>query len=414
MPLPPIESIQVATKATQHYLNRLAAARAGGPKVDFMLGLVRVGDGNGDIPPISDLLTAGDVLHEVATGSWVQAVTVNPNDPAQTDVLIVIPAVTGGEEIGPFYVTEFAITDENGAVCLVGNTFMAKFVSSQGASADIVFIASEKESNGVVELTPPSSAFATETWVRLIFNANLPISARPLFHTDVMQPSGFVRRTFDCYPAATPLDPLIGQDMDDADAVGYGRPATNLEFASGAPAAGGFQFPWVTIAQARSLIPVIPAIPGALTPLSRNDAQNRYEIALAGGDDVRSASATNKVVTPKSLADATAYQTLAANPTINWSAAGGFNARVTLSGVHTLALPTNFFLGETGALYVRKTSGAETLAFAAGLDFGANGPPVGSTAAGKWDVYSLQCVRAAAAEVTPIFFIALVGRGLTL
>lgn len=270
MPLPPIESIQVATKATQHYLNRIAAAQAGAPRVDFMQGLVRVGDGNGDIPLISDLLTAGDVLHEVATGSWVQAVTVNPNDPAQVDVLIVIPAVTGGDEIGPFWVTEFAITDENGAVCLVGNTFMAKFVSSQGASADIVFIAAEKVSNGVVELSPPSSAFATETWVRLIFNANLPVSARPLFHTDQMLPSGFVRRTFDCYPASMPLHPGSGQNMNDAEAVGYGRPATDEEFAAGGPATGGFQHPWVTIAQARSLIPDIPAIPGTLAPISYN------------------------------------------------------------------------------------------------------------------------------------------------
>lgn len=253
--LPPLDQVQVATKATAHYLARLAAARAGGPQVDFTQGIVRVGDGNGAVPAISDLLTAGDVLHEVGTGSWVNAVNVNAEDPTQTDILVVIPTVSGGAEIGPFYVTEYAITDETGQICLVGTTLMAKFVSStNGATSDIAFIASEKESNGNVILTPPSANFVTANDVELMINAHQPTATAPLTQTDTMNPQGWLSRVFGLRPSAKPAEPAAGAQVVDGGATGFGRPATDAEFAAGAGNGAAFNWPWPTLQQIKNAL----------------------------------------------------------------------------------------------------------------------------------------------------------------
>ncbi|MCC3246135.1 phage tail protein [Methylocystis sp. WRRC1] len=244
MTLPTISTVVVSTKATQHYLNRIAAAQAGGTPVNFTQGEVIVGDGNGEIPLISALLAAGGVIHEVGRGSWVQGVTVNPTDAAQVDILCVVPAVDGsGEEIGPFWVTEYAITDENGDVCLVGTTAMAKFVSANGGLSDLAWIAAEKVSNGNVILTPPSAAFATILDVILMINAHHPRVQLPLERVDTMLSNGWLDVLYRIRAATSAL-------------TGYGRQATDAEFAAGQAAAGPgvFQFPWPSIQQVKNAI----------------------------------------------------------------------------------------------------------------------------------------------------------------
>lgn len=251
MPLPSANTIQVATKATAHYLARLAASRAGGTEVDFTQGTVILGDGNGDIPPIADLITAGNVLHEVARGSWVQGVEVNPTDDAQTDVLVVVPTVDGNNnEIGPFWVTEYAITDENGAVCLVGTTAIPKLVTANGGLTEVAFIAAEKESNGDVVLTPPSAAFATLYQLMLAINANHVDVTAPLAKTDTILPSGYLQRILSLPPASKPAeaDPTV-----DTANRGWGRPATDIEFAAGL-SKGGFAHPWPRLQQVRAAL----------------------------------------------------------------------------------------------------------------------------------------------------------------
>jgi len=398
--LPALQTVAVATKATAHYLARLAATRAGGTPVDFMAGIVRVGDGDmgsgPQVPLVSDLLTAGDVLHEVGTGSWIHAVTVNPQDETQVDILVVIPAENGGVELGPWWVTEFAITDENGDVCLVGTTAMAKFVSNtNGAISDLAFIASEKESSGNVILTPPSSNFLTMYDLIIAFNANLPVGEEPIYTEDTTLATGFKRRTFKIRRALNNL-------------LGVGRPATDAEFAAGQAAEGAYPWPWPTLQQISSL--VIPIIPSALAPLSRNMGVNRYEIALSTGDNVRSATSNANVVTPKSVADASDWQTLADAATITWDWAAGFMASVELGASRTLAYPTHAFPGATGVLKV-KPGGARTLTFGAGWVFDNNVAPVGSTAANVWDIYSVTCLQTGG---TPRFLVALVAQGVTL
>lgn len=410
------------TKVTPYLATRIAAwvaqAPAIAPDIDFPGGLLVVGDGGGAVPTVDELIGNGGVLSEVWRGATIGGVQVDPNNPNQVDILCVIPEGVNGTEIGPFTVREFAIYVQDGEalqLAVVGTTTLEKTTSAQGQTSDLIWIAAISVSSAQpIIQTDPSAYFATMIDVRNAFNAHRMKATAPFLISENTTSTGWIEQTGAVRAADKPAEPAASAPVVDAAKTGYGRPATDAEFAAGG-SLGSYAWPWPTIAQVKGMIPTIPPTPGALAPLSYNGGANRYECALATGDDVRSASATNKVVTPKSLADATAFQTLVDQATITWDFAAGFNARVAIAANRTLALPTNAFVGETGMLYVQQGAGGNfTLAFAAGWDFGANGPPPGSTTAGKWDAYSVQCVRAAATGVTPLFAIALVAKGLTL
>lgn len=249
-----------ATKVSAHYIARRQAAQAGGAPVNFLLGTVIVGDGNGAVPAVSDLVAANAVLHEVWRGAVVVAVNIDEQSATQIDVRCVIPAVINGVEIGPFWVREFVITDENGVPCIFGTTSLEKTTSAQGQISDLSFVAAIGESDSsVVVLSPPSSNFATLVDVRNAINAHQPTAEEPLYTEDTTLPSGWLSRVFGLRAASMPTAPAQGQQLSDTGNSGYGRPATDAEVAAGAPAPNTFQFPWVTIQQlvARTLLPGI-------------------------------------------------------------------------------------------------------------------------------------------------------------
>ncbi len=274
--LPSIAAIQVATVPLQAYINRSNAilAAAGGssplPEIQFTSATVILGDGNvggagAQVPAISTLQTTGAVTHEVWRGAIVQAVTVDTANPNQVDILCVVPAVdAGGNEIGPFYVTEFIITDEAGTAMLAGTTLMPKLVTANGAAVDLAFVASVGLSLGTVVLTPPSAAFVSMAQVQAAFNANLPTCVAPLAKADTVSPAGWTDRVFSVAKASQPATPLT--DAGELAALGVTRAATAAEFTAGAPdAASSFLWPFPTLQQIKAALAALAAtIPSAI------------------------------------------------------------------------------------------------------------------------------------------------------
>jgi hypothetical protein len=230
-----------ATKVSAHYIARRQAAQAGGDPVNFLLGTVIVGDGNGAVPAISALVAAGGVLHEVWRGQVVVAVAVNAQNPAQLDIRVVIPAAIGGVEVGPFWVREFVITDELGQPCVYGVTSLEKTTSAQGQISELSWIAAIGESDSsVVILSPPSADFVTGVDMQAAINAHQPTADEPIYVQDTTT-GGWLSRVFKIRRAAQ------GQ-------IGVERPATDAEFAAGAPAGGASPWPWPTLQQVKTAI----------------------------------------------------------------------------------------------------------------------------------------------------------------
>jgi len=135
------------------------------------------------------------------------------------------------------------------------------------------------------------------------------------------------------------------------------------------------------------------AIPQALAPLSRNDILNRYELALANAAALRAANSNASVLTPKSVADASAWGTLANASPVAWDWADkGFMAELIMDAARQLALPTGGFPGATGILRV-KPGGARALTFGEGWVFDSNTAPTGSLVDNVWDFYHVTCLQ---------------------
>jgi hypothetical protein len=245
-----------ATQVTQYFLNAQAAYQAAGGSppngtgtaLDIVGGTLVVGDGNGAVPSVSALAAANGVTHEVWRGQTINSVSVDANNANQLDIQCEVPAASGGAEIGPFNVTEFAILDALGNCCVVGTTNLQKTVSSQGQTSDLAWIAAVAYSvAGSVTVTPPSGSYASMSQVEAAFNANLPGCTAPLTKTDTTNPIGWVDRIFGIAPASQPAD--VVTPTASAAAMGSGRPASAAEYAAGAPTAGGFAWPWPTLEQ---------------------------------------------------------------------------------------------------------------------------------------------------------------------
>ena len=236
-----------ATQVTQYYLNAIASAQAGGPFVNLAGGVLIVGDGNGVVPTISALVAANGVLHEVWRGSTISSVSVDPNNAAQLDILCIIPAAIGGVEIGPFAVTEFAIMDNLGHVCVVGTTNLQKTTSVQGQVSDLAWIAAIVEGVGNVTVTPPSAGFATISLIAAEYSQSLPDCVAPITKADTTLANGWLHRVFSLRQASKPADAVT--ISGDANAIGSGRPASDVEFSSGNATVGGFAWPWPTLGQ---------------------------------------------------------------------------------------------------------------------------------------------------------------------
>jgi hypothetical protein len=176
--LPPINNVQVATVPLAAFLAReaaiLAAAGTSTPlaEINFLNATVKIGDGAASgvapqQPSISTLQASGALVHQVWSGQVVQSCSQNPINPNQIDILCVIPAVdSSGAEIGPFWATEFIVTDEAGTPMIAGVTLAPKMVTANGGGTDLAFIVSIGFSVGTVVLTAPSAPWMTQAQIQ--------------------------------------------------------------------------------------------------------------------------------------------------------------------------------------------------------------------------------------------------------
>lgn len=200
--LPPIQNIQVATVPLAAFLSRqaaiLAAAGTSTPlsAINFLNATVLVGDGNvsgsPQCPSISTLQSTAALTHQVWSGKIVQSSAQNSSNPNQIDLLCVIPAVdASGNEIGPFWVTEFIVTDENGTPMIAGVTAAPKFTVANGAITDLAFIVSVAFAIGTVVLTAPSEPFLSKSSAQAAL-ANIVSGVPPITVTKSVDANGWI------------------------------------------------------------------------------------------------------------------------------------------------------------------------------------------------------------------------------
>lgn len=241
-----------ATKVTQAYINRRAAAAAGGAAINFVAGTLICGDGYGAVPSIDALINANGVLHEVWRGQVIHSVTVNEQTASEIDILCIIPATDGqGNEIGPFWIREFAILDENGATMVVGTTQLEKTTGAQnGQVSDLSFIAAIGESNAsTVVLTPAAAGYVTMVDVVNIINQNVLGAVEPLFTLEAVGLNG---ETLTKY--------AVRVAPQDVTKLGVTRPATDAEFATfTADPTSLTAFPYPTLHQIQSILSSLSA-----------------------------------------------------------------------------------------------------------------------------------------------------------
>ena len=191
------------TQVTAYYLAAVAAYEAGGAALNIAGGTLVVGDGAGAVPPISSLIAANGVTHEVWRGTTISSVAIDSANPLQLDIGCVIPAAAGGVEVGPFVVTEFAILDALGNCCVVGTLpSLPKVTSGAGMTSDLAWMAGVTIGIGAVTVTPPSTGFATMTQVITGVNANLVSVAAPITKIDTTNALGWINRTIGISPSA--------------------------------------------------------------------------------------------------------------------------------------------------------------------------------------------------------------------
>ena len=142
---------------TQKGLDKETAFRAGGERKK--LTHVAVGDGNGSIPLVSAAQTG--LVNEVWRG-LANAVMVNPDDPTDLLVDVVIPNNVGG-----FWIREWGIFDEDGDLVAVGpHDEMHKPLISTGQTAEFLERLHLPSANATfVEIKITSQALATQQYV---------------------------------------------------------------------------------------------------------------------------------------------------------------------------------------------------------------------------------------------------------
>lgn len=123
------------------------------------------------------------------------------------------------------------------------------------------------------------------------------------------------------------------------------------------------------------------------------------ELTAAVAADVKTGTDSAKYVTPAALSGSAAPQTLTDGATINWNAASGYNAKVTLGGNRTMAAMTNAVVGQTYTLQiVQDATGSRTITWNAAYTWGLAGAPTLTTTANRMDLVSCLCTAA-----TPVF-----------
>lgn len=134
-------------KTTDAYKARFAAEQAGGPKIVF--STFAIGDGNGVVPP----LPITGLTNQVYAGN-VASVQVDATNTKQVNIEVAIPDndPNTGTAIGPFWVREIIIRDENGAILIAGTTEWEKTTgdSGQSVSADWIIPITLEDTTAVV------------------------------------------------------------------------------------------------------------------------------------------------------------------------------------------------------------------------------------------------------------------------
>lgn len=382
-----------ATRVTDGFAARVAAWQAGsGVRANLVAGMLVVGDGSGAVPALSDMIAAGGVTHEVWRGQTVTAVTIDAAEPRQIDIECVVPAAIAGAEIGPFWVREFAIYDEAGALAVVGTTNLQKTTSAQGQISDLAWIASVVLATAdAVVVSPPGAGYATMTQVREAINTHHVEASAPLTQTDTTDAAGWIRR-------------IIGARAATQTLTGYGRAATDAEFAAGAAnAQAAYKLPWPTLAQVRAAIEQLAAaisnitIPGVTAPLTYAGGKYGVAAATTANAGVVRLATTAEVAAGSGDGVLTAS---AAHPTPEWCGVGFVGAVVQFG---QLSLGNELTPGSTIA--------GASIGLVTG--WGGDGLPVhGAALSGNWRIESAAAVIivAGAEQTGNIFYRSYIAR----
>lgn len=113
------------------------------------------------------------------------------------------------------------------------------------------------------------------------------------------------------------------------------------------------------------------------------------DLPTATAANVQAGTSTSVVVTPGSLADSAAPQTLSASgSSVAWDMTSGYNAKLTLTAsTWTVSAPTNIKTGVTYSLQlIQDATGSRTISWNAAFNWGAAGTPVLTTTASKTDL----------------------------
>ena len=143
---------------TEAGIAKLNASYSGGPAL--LLREVALGDGAGSVPVVSAHQTV--LVNEVWRGQ-VNSVTQNPDNPQEVVVDIVLPF-----NVGDFWVREWGLFDEGGALLAVGpHAEFYKPVLGSGQAAEIMErIILPVTQAGAITLSIASGALATQNFVQ--------------------------------------------------------------------------------------------------------------------------------------------------------------------------------------------------------------------------------------------------------
>jgi hypothetical protein len=112
-------------------------------------------------------------------------------------------------------------------------------------------------------------------------------------------------------------------------------------------------------------------------------------LVVATAIEFLTGTANNRIVTPKTIFDATAFVTIADAATITPNLNAGINFAVTLGGNRTIANPTGLKPGQSGFIELKQdATGLRTVTWGSYYDFGVVGYPILSTGPNKVDVFS--------------------------
>lgn len=146
------------SRTTAKYKQRVTAAEAGGKQIEFKSFVL--GDGNGAIPTLGAIEAHG-IARQVYAAPILSA-SINPGNVQQLDITCPVPAVDGdGHAIGPFWIREVAILDENDDIVCVANTQLEKTTAANGQVSSFNLKVSVAIADDDPVIVTPATVYAT-------------------------------------------------------------------------------------------------------------------------------------------------------------------------------------------------------------------------------------------------------------